>query len=239
MNRNNKIILNVGGKIYETTKLTLTKQSGSIFDMILKDDIILDEKGHIFIDRDGDLFKFILNGLRNGIIIPPDDFGKNFCKSINLELIYYKLIIDIEGNKEIIKQKTENDLGKIEISKIEDNKIYWSCDICRYNKNYKNKILCYKCGNCKKGILEKKDKNQRFTIQLSEFRRKSEIEEKQLKKENYKYFDWANGWKYKPKDVKNCEELKHKRKDNSYSIRGSHNRIICEICKYYYDFDCS
>ena len=38
------------------------------------DSLLRDSKGRIFIDRDGVLFRFILDFLRNGTLILPDNF---------------------------------------------------------------------------------------------------------------------------------------------------------------------
>lgn len=48
-----------------------------------------------------------------------------------------------------------------------------------------------------------------------------------------------NGWNDNPYEVKKCRNLKHVTKDNLYSISGSYNIVFCEICKYYYNYDCS
>ena len=38
------------------------------------DSLLRDSKGRVFIDRDGVLFRFILDFLRNGTLILPDNF---------------------------------------------------------------------------------------------------------------------------------------------------------------------
>jgi hypothetical protein len=67
-----KIInLNVGGNIYSTTYGTLTQKIGykteNYFTSLLNENFQIqkDEKGRIFIDRDGKYFRYILNFLRS------------------------------------------------------------------------------------------------------------------------------------------------------------------------------
>lgn len=68
--------LNVGGKVYKTTLDTLTKDPDSMLCAMfsgrhkLKPD---SEDGAYFIDRDGKLFRYILNYLRHGELLCPDD----------------------------------------------------------------------------------------------------------------------------------------------------------------------
>jgi hypothetical protein len=65
------ITLNVGGSIYTTTLATLTSSGeGNYFSCLLSDrfPILRDESGHIFVDRDGKSFRYILNYLRTGAL---------------------------------------------------------------------------------------------------------------------------------------------------------------------------
>ena len=55
----------------------------------------------------------------------------------------------------------------------------------------------------------------------------------------YKYFGWANSWREDPPEVKKCRELNHRTNRISYSNRGLHNTVSCDICKYYYNYDSS
>ncbi|GJQ08905.1 hypothetical protein GpartN1_g696.t1 [Galdieria partita] len=62
--------LNVGGKYFETTVDTLTKYSDSMLSAWFsgKYSMQKDDNGYIFLDRDGDRFRHILNYLRCGTI---------------------------------------------------------------------------------------------------------------------------------------------------------------------------
>jgi hypothetical protein len=62
------IELNVGGSVYTTLRKTLLSENGSLFhDLLVTDSIefLKDSNGRIFIDRDGNLFKYVLDYLRN------------------------------------------------------------------------------------------------------------------------------------------------------------------------------
>merc|ERR1719183_1858678 len=59
--------LNVGGVVFETSRATLTQQAGSYLESVVsgRHAIPRDRQGRIFIDRDSELFRSILNFLRN------------------------------------------------------------------------------------------------------------------------------------------------------------------------------
>ena len=65
--RSNKIKLDVGGKIFKTSKETLTKIEGSYFHCMLGSSSWQpDDDGSYFIDRNPKMFSFILDYLRTG-----------------------------------------------------------------------------------------------------------------------------------------------------------------------------
>ncbi|ETN82732.1 K+ channel tetramerization domain protein [Necator americanus] len=70
---NNWIRLNVGGKVFQTTRDTLMKVPGSFLYRLCQDDkrlpSIKDETGAYLIDRDADYFSPVLNYLRHGRLI--------------------------------------------------------------------------------------------------------------------------------------------------------------------------
>lgn len=93
------IKLNIGGKLYTTTKGTLLKydqDSTSFFSLLLSDKFhsITDENGY-FIDRDGNLFEPILNYLRNGIFNPSPLLN---IDDVIQESIFYGVNIDLTSN---------------------------------------------------------------------------------------------------------------------------------------------
>ncbi|KAK5983901.1 Potassium channel tetramerization domain containing 5 [Trichostrongylus colubriformis] len=70
---NNWIRLNVGGKIFQTTRDTLMRVPGSFLYRLCQDDkrlpSVKDETGAYLIDRDADYFSPVLNYLRHGRLI--------------------------------------------------------------------------------------------------------------------------------------------------------------------------
>jgi hypothetical protein len=62
------IELNVGGKIFTTTSMTLTREVSMLFNM---QGAARDAEGRIFFDRDPTHFRYILNYLREGAFVLP------------------------------------------------------------------------------------------------------------------------------------------------------------------------
>ncbi|KAL9968805.1 hypothetical protein ACROYT_G020935, partial [Oculina patagonica] len=70
------IELNVGGKFYSTSVLTLTREPDSLLGRIFsgRQHVEKDQSGKYFIDRDGSLFRYVLDFLRTRRLHLPDDF---------------------------------------------------------------------------------------------------------------------------------------------------------------------
>ncbi|XP_041478940.1 BTB/POZ domain-containing protein KCTD6-like [Lytechinus variegatus] len=67
--------LNVGGKIYQTYSATLTKYPESFLARLLDSPMPFAESdGNFLIDQDGEVFRHVLNFLRYGKLMLPDDF---------------------------------------------------------------------------------------------------------------------------------------------------------------------
>jgi len=83
--------LNVGGVFYSTSLSTLTSESGSKLDQMFnnQDSILKDSKGKYFIDRDGVLFRYILDYLRNKKLVLPENFQET--QRLAMEADYYQL----------------------------------------------------------------------------------------------------------------------------------------------------
>ncbi|XP_019134525.2 uncharacterized protein LOC104922759 isoform X2 [Larimichthys crocea] len=79
---NAPVHIDVGGHMYTSSLGTLTKypesRIGRLFDGT--EPIVLDSlKQHYFIDRDGPMFRYILNFLRTSKLLIPDDFKVSVC----------------------------------------------------------------------------------------------------------------------------------------------------------------
>lgn len=83
--------LNVGGVHYTTTLSTLTQEKSSLLNEIFsnKDTLLKDAKGRYFLDRDGVLFRFILDYLRDKQLSLPDGFREK--QRLQKEAEHFKL----------------------------------------------------------------------------------------------------------------------------------------------------
>ena len=66
--------MNIGGRVYITSRQTLCKDTDSMLAHMFSDDMppaSRDKDGNFVIDRDGDTFKYILNYLRDGVCVLP------------------------------------------------------------------------------------------------------------------------------------------------------------------------
>lgn len=75
--------LNVGGVLYSTSLTTIQPLLSRV------DNGSRDAKGKIFFDRDGVLFRYVLDFLRNGSLILPDNFRER--ERLRREAVYYGL----------------------------------------------------------------------------------------------------------------------------------------------------
>jgi len=84
--------LNVGGVLYTTSVETLTKEEGSVLHSMFTGEVanlLTDSKGRVFFDRDGVLFRYILDYLRNGRLLLPANFQET--ERLVLEAEWFKL----------------------------------------------------------------------------------------------------------------------------------------------------
>ena len=88
--------LNVGGVFYSTSLTTLTKEPDSLLGQIFSGkpsassgQIVKDNKGKYFIDRDGVLFRYVLDYVRNGKLVLPENFHEK--ERLKQEAEYFKL----------------------------------------------------------------------------------------------------------------------------------------------------
>ena len=85
------IVLNVGGIEYTTSRATLIKYPESMLARMFSGTVptAIDKKGRYFIDRDGKLFHYILQYLRTGFTIFPED--KLESEALTIEADFYML----------------------------------------------------------------------------------------------------------------------------------------------------
>ncbi|XP_075227555.1 BTB/POZ domain-containing protein Ktl [Lycorma delicatula] len=83
--------LNVGGVFYTTAAKTLAKEPDSVLAGIVNDSSSWpkDSKGKYFIDRDGVLFRYVLDYLRNQALVLPESFRER--ERLRQEATYYNL----------------------------------------------------------------------------------------------------------------------------------------------------
>lgn len=98
--RNPDVIhLNIGGIHYATTPETLARESDSLFQQLLNggEEALKQYRrvarrfsnGTYFIDRDGELFAYVLDYMRNGKLLLPDNFKE--MARLREEVIFYQL----------------------------------------------------------------------------------------------------------------------------------------------------
>ncbi len=85
--------LNVGGVHYTTTLSTLTRDPDSLLGQMFtgrsRTPVLRDSKGKYFIDRDGVLFRYTLDFLRNQKLTLPENFHE--CERLRQEADYFQM----------------------------------------------------------------------------------------------------------------------------------------------------
>lgn len=83
------VSLNVGGHVYTTTLYTITQYSDSKLARLFSGEsqVPRDHKGNYFIDRDGALFKHVLNFLRTRKLTVSEDFQE--FEELEIEATFY------------------------------------------------------------------------------------------------------------------------------------------------------
>jgi hypothetical protein len=107
--RSDRVIkLNVGGVFYTTSSATLSKFEGFLSSLVSgKWKAVLDEDGYIFIDRDGKMFKYVLEYLRSNAICAKRK-SEDFWDRLLLEAEFYQILSLIKYVKSMV-ETTEAD----------------------------------------------------------------------------------------------------------------------------------
>lgn len=104
------IDLNVGGVHYTTSLTTLVSAKESLLCSMFEEskpaNDCKDNLGRVFIDRDGVLFRYILDYLRNRKLVLPENFSE--LSRLRLEAEYYRLpelikLLDYQNSKSLLK----------------------------------------------------------------------------------------------------------------------------------------
>src|SRR5687768_1540161 len=102
-------MLNIGGIHYTTIKETLLKKM-NFFEMLLNGNVFntLDHGGNIFIDRNSELFKYVLEFLRTSVLPKKTLHDKLLLEELLLKAEFYhieELVTQIKGNIQILNQR--------------------------------------------------------------------------------------------------------------------------------------
>jgi len=112
--RDERVRLNVGGKVHETYVSTLMRFPNSLLGTMLasrnRGMVRPDEKGEVFIDRNGDLFSVILDFYRSGGATSPYLNNHYLPSAIQAEMDYF-LLPHPKENAAIHQYATEDDPG--------------------------------------------------------------------------------------------------------------------------------
>lgn len=103
------ITLNVGGHLYTTSLSTLTKYPDSMLGAMFSGRMpsAQDKNGYYFIDRDGVLFRYILNFLRTSALSLPDDFKEIDLIVKEAEFYQIKLLVELVKGMQRRKETIE------------------------------------------------------------------------------------------------------------------------------------
>ena len=104
-NEESRVIdLNVGGYHYSTTLETIKNEPENLLIDLIESSKQKIGSNRIFIDRDGKLFRFILDYLRNKSLILPENFSEKTL--LKREAVFFKLkkLVDMLEDKETFNE---------------------------------------------------------------------------------------------------------------------------------------
>lgn len=108
------IHLTVGGVNYLTTRTTLTKFPNSMIGVMFSGQFATTQlsDGSFFIDRDGQIFKYVLNFLRSGQLTLPKDFKD--LSQLKLEVEFYQILPLVEIVSLLFRKQLEQEEKQLE-----------------------------------------------------------------------------------------------------------------------------
>ncbi|KAL5010201.1 hypothetical protein ScPMuIL_012506 [Solemya velum] len=89
-----RVRLDVGGNVYTTSRLTLTRDSESMLAAMFsgRHEVVTEKDGTVFIDRDGTHFRYILNYLRDGgLSVDALPRNRQILRELRNEAVFYQL----------------------------------------------------------------------------------------------------------------------------------------------------
>lgn len=103
--------LNVGGQLYTTSLTTLLRDQESLLNAMFtgRQKVLRDSRGRYFIDRDGALFRYILDYLRNSKLTLPEKFTE--LQQLIAEAEYFRLKGLVGAANEMIIKETKRVCG--------------------------------------------------------------------------------------------------------------------------------
>ncbi|XP_069462059.1 BTB/POZ domain-containing protein KCTD21 [Ambystoma mexicanum] len=109
MKMSEPITLNVGGKIYTTSMSTLTSYPDSMLGAMFSGKMPTkkDSQGNCFIDRDGKVFRYILNFLRTSHLDLPEDFQEMGLLKREADFYQVQPLMEALLEKEVELSKAE------------------------------------------------------------------------------------------------------------------------------------
>lgn len=112
---NDIIKLDVGGSYYTTARATLLSEPDTMLSAMFSGNFALkkDSKGRIFIDRDGDAFQYILNYLRDKVLLVPPAQEPYYLLRLYIEARYFSItnlqsLIEKKLGKDFIEKRLQD-----------------------------------------------------------------------------------------------------------------------------------
>ncbi|KAK9401630.1 BTB/POZ domain-containing protein KCTD4 [Crotalus adamanteus] len=116
------VTLNVGGYLYVTQRQTLTRYTDSLLERVVNGKTLCpsDAEGHFFIDRDGLLFRHVLNFLRNGELLLPEGFKESQLLAQEAEFFQLHLLTEAVKSRWEKEQLASREATFLEITDSHD-----------------------------------------------------------------------------------------------------------------------